>query len=439
MLSVCDNLELYFHVQIFGEKRSSPYMKYEKERLEYCNENEEIVDSNFEKVQFIDEPIRPEKMLALYYEDAYESVSSDQLLPLVDSHSNHGDFGENTMKKMIFVLTDVNMYVVRNEFIRETIFGDAPVPVLYRLHPLETLRTCTIYFGFQRCSLHFHDMDVNVPSSVVPSVPVINWRKQGHKHAFGSPMKNRSVGTESALWHCSPRYESMTVFVYMILTKEKIKTHPIISKVLAAANDIRDSSSSSLQFRPQPRVEIQNKDSQFLDQVALLVHTHDMLRGKGGGGKRIAKTRNKSISINQAIERDSPTIGESPQHVEAIDVIHSQLLSQVWRKKPNYSEDRTLIITPLFFLLCKEDLEKQDVYLTLMDRVAIKDVHKLIEEENDRLAVTLVLSGSATNSSNKVTRSFATRKWRLRCSTRSQQEKVVEECRRICHEMGNLV
>jgi hypothetical protein len=45
----------------------------------------------------------------------------------------------------------------------------------------------------------------------------------------------------------------------------------------------------------------------------------------------------------------------------------------------------------------------QDVHLTLLDRVAIKDVHKLLSED-DPLAFTLVLSGSAANSSNKVTR-----------------------------------
>jgi hypothetical protein len=168
----------------------------------------------------------------------------------------------------------------------------------------------------------------------------------------------------------------------MILTKDKSKTHPIVTTVLPAANHLRqpdpdpdpdpDASSYSIadrapylphpspmcRARPLPKVEIRNKDSQFLDQVALLVHTHDALRGKNPGGRRKAKTKNKSIVINPSSE-DMLLDPDPQQHVQAVDVVHAQLLSQVWRKKQNYSEARTLVITPQFLLLCTEALEMQ--------------------------------------------------------------------------------
>lgn len=229
-------------------------------------------------------------------------------------------------------------------------------------------RSCTLYFGFQRCSLHFHDMDMDLPPTSSPS-PTINWRKQGHKNPFGSPTK----GTNAAGRGVS---SSMAVFVYMILTKDKSRTHPVVTTVLPAANRLRvpedfvdeDTDRSSdcpppallTRTRALPKVEIRNKDSQFLDQVALLVHTHDTLRGKSsaaGGGKRKAKTKNQNIVINPSSEESYDST--SHQHVEAVDVVHAQLLSQVWRKKPNYSEPRTLVITPSFFLLCAEALDKE--------------------------------------------------------------------------------
>ena len=210
-------------------------------------------------------------------------------------------------------------------------------------------------------------MDVDKPPSALPSSPSINWRKQGKKDNFGSPIVNSKPVKKDGRWHGSPRYSSMAVYVYMLLTRDKARTHPIITTVLEAANIIRDPVDPPNAFsrpRPLPRVEIRNKDSQLLDQVALLIHTHDMLRGKAGSGKRIAKTRNKTVSIDPAKEDDySMSQPEGQQYVEAVDVIHSQLLFQTWRKKPNYSEPRTLIITPKFFLLCDEAVDKEVLHI----------------------------------------------------------------------------
>jgi len=458
-LLVIENLETYFKVQVFGHERpsgASPYMFYSTQ-----NPNTAMITglsaasftscNDHEAGKFIAAASRPERVLGFYYEEVIESGKSDQLLPMIrDSIGGSDETSPDQPMRLIFVLTDIHMYVVRDEFAACATFADAPVPYLHRLHPLESLRSCTLYFGFQRCSLHFHDMDIDLPPTSSPS-PAINWRKQGHKDPFSSPTK----GTKATGRGVSG---SMAAFVYMILTKDKNKTHPIVTTVLPAANRLRvpedciddaiDNATYSApplpqaRVRPLPKVEIRNKDSQFLDQVALLVHTHDTLRGKstmvgGSGGKRKARTKNQSIVINPSSD-ESLFDPEVPQHVEAVDVVHAQLLSQVWRKKPNYSEPRTLVITPKFFLLCSEALEKQDVHLTLLDRVSIKDVHKLLPED-DPLAFTLVLSGSAANSSNKVTRSFVTRKWRLRCSSRSQQTKSVDECRRMCKDMGNSV
>ena len=212
----------------------------------------------------------------------------------------------------------------------------------------------------------------------------INFRKQGHKHSFGSPTKNGSGGGGNS-------GSSMAVFVYMLLTKDKSKTHPIVTTVLPAANRLRapellpasppssppsspsSSSSSFLCRRALPHVEIRNKDSQFLDQVALLIHTHDALRGKSKGsnskgnskGMGKSKTRNKSVVITPSTEEQGQGQGqgqgqtEEGGHVEAVDVAHCQLLSQEWRKKPGHQEARTLVVTPQGLLLCEEALDKQ--------------------------------------------------------------------------------
>lgn len=225
------------------------------------------------------------------------------------------------------------------------------------------------------------DADSPLASSSAPASPAINWRKQGHKHPFGSPTKGTNAAGRGV---ASSVGGSTAVFVYMILTKDKGRTHPILTTVLPAANRLREPedaldgdperpsvsvpprplSLSRPRARPLPKVEIRNKDSQFLDQVALLVHTHDTLRGKSAsagssGGKRLlSTTKNKNIIINPSCDEGTFDAG-ALHHVEAVDVVHAQLLSQVWRKKPNYSEARTLVITPKFFLLCTEALDKQ--------------------------------------------------------------------------------
>ena len=207
--------------------------------------------------------------------------------------------------------------------------------------------------------------DSGTSQTVSSPGPVVNYRKQGQSQSLSIFGKGRGRQTRSSSVELR-RPGSCAVFVYMLLTKDKARTHPILTTVLPAANRVRSNVKphGSLVGSPSPRkglpnVEINNKDSQFLDQVSLLVHTHDALRGKGSDkSKRKTKTKNKTVVITPP--RHDSYIGTLPaEHVQAIDVEHVQLLYQIWRQRKGYHEARTLVLTPSFFLLCEEALDKE--------------------------------------------------------------------------------
>jgi hypothetical protein len=121
-LSVLDNLETYFKVQVFGHSRpsgASPYIYYTDAAaggaggdvaMSLEGEMGTPLDSGN---RFVAAPARPERVLGLYYEEVIESEQSDQLLPIIrDSIGGGGDEkAAGGVCRLIFVLTDIHMYV----------------------------------------------------------------------------------------------------------------------------------------------------------------------------------------------------------------------------------------------------------------------------------------------------------------------------------------
>lgn len=177
---------------------------------------------------------------------------------------------------------------------------------------------------------------------------------------------------------------SPVVQQYMILTRDKAHTYPIITRLPQIANAIR----SNLKPVVLPNVKIDNKDAQLLEHVM------------------------KYIS----------SLGSDH------DIVHYQMVYQVWRTRPGVKIPRTIILTQSLILLCSEELHTVDIGLKVLDSAGLKDVFKIYPEDNP-LFVTVVFKPSSVFSSK--------RKWRLCTDSRATVTRLLEECRRACVEKGN--
>jgi hypothetical protein len=172
---------------------------------------------------------------------------------------------------------------------------------------------------------------------------------------------------------------------YMVITKDKARTHPIITTIPHVANLLRES-----RFPPLPKVVISNKDSQLLDCLL------ELIQSLGGG-------------------LDT-------------DIIFTQYISQIWKQRPGYSILRTLILTSQRLLLCAESLERVDVKLDLIDSVMLKDIHR-IRPEDDPTKVTLIMKPQGKMSLVK-------RKWRLQSDSPMIIVKLTDEIRKTMEASG---
>lgn len=208
-------------------------------------------------------------------------------------------------------------------------------------------RSCTLYFGFQRCALEFCDDDTDFLS------------------------RNRQRGADSSA-------------TYMVVTRDKGRTHPIITAVPQIANVARLKREPPLQ-----KVKLANKDSQLLDAVA------DIVQKLGG--------------------------------VET-DVVHYQMLYQIWKQKPGIAAPRTLILTPKYFLLCDEDVSHRDVRISVIDSVKVSDIHN-VRPEDDPVKLSLIMKPTGSLS-------FTKRKWRLQADSSIIMSRVLDEIRKVFTEAG---
>jgi hypothetical protein len=208
------------------------------------------------------------------------------------------------------------------------------------------IRVCTIFFNFQRCALNF---------SSSPST-------------FGLP----------------PALD--TGYNYVIITREKSKTYPIITTIPPLANSIRSVADNSSR-----KVLIENTDAQLLDGIT-----------------EILTTLKSSL----------------------VDVSHYQMLFQYKKKQPNILFPRTLVISQEMILLCDEDLTGNTVKISLLDSNRLKNIFQVRTEENP-LHLTILFKSKAFVGPGK--------KWRLIFETKSAAARTKEECKRACQEIGNNI
>ena len=153
-------------------------------------------------------------------------------------------------------------------------FDKAPLLRVIWAHSLHVSRPAQ-FTGFQRCLLEFS-------SAIAPG-------EEGETpYSFGD----------------SPNH------LYMIITREKSHTHPIITKIPKAANAARTANSGTRGLTGADNVQIYNQDSQLLDAVV------DFAESKSQG-----KTKHDP------------------------DVAHYQMLHQLWRKRPGVSAPRSVVVT----------------------------------------------------------------------------------------------
>jgi hypothetical protein len=180
---------------------------------------------------------------------------------------------------------------------------------------------------------------------------------------------------------------SEMIAAYMIVTRDKSHTYPISTRIPQIANIQRNS------MKPQPlnNVKIENKDSQLLEQILKF------------------------------------TNGDQ-------DISYYQLLYQTWRKKPGMKLPRSIILTKSLILLCSEDLYSIDVKLNILDSYQLKDIAKISHGEDT----------TNTNSQNHIVLIFkrmnvlsTKKKWRLYSDSRTISQRVIDELKRACEEVGN--
>lgn len=225
-LSVVDNLEKYFSEQVFGSSRPSreaPYMRREytqEQNDRYCRDFSQLHDMNPLEILYVDIPYRPERFIAVYRVKVLDITHLEDKVNAEDQVI--------IPEPLIFAVTDINLYVIVDNILNNSIFADAPLPVLRRVHPIDSLRCCLVYFGFQRCAFQFCDNDID--SSL---------RKKYQSYGQGTT-------------------------TYMIVTNDKALTYPLITTFPATANILR-------QARNLSKVNRDNRDSQLLDRVAEII------------------------------------------------------------------------------------------------------------------------------------------------------------------------
>jgi hypothetical protein len=237
--------------------------------------------------------------------------------------------------------------------------------------------TCTIFFGFQRCILGFVDED-QYKDLVVEALAI---QQQAHEQSLANSSGNIDIRPPNPVI----TGERVTC-QYMILTREKTRTYPLITRINKAANAVRSA------FHPIPltNVQIDNNDFQLVEKV---------------------------MQCTLALGGDH-------------DIVHYQMAYQVWRKRPGVKLARTVILTQSLLILCTEQLDRPDIQLDVIDTCKLQEVQKIYLDDNP-LYVTFVLKSGALFGT--------TRKWRMCTDSRATSTRLQEECRRACAEQGNPV
>jgi hypothetical protein len=162
--------------------------------------------------------------------DAQAEISSGGT-SLFDTKEQQQQERQELMKQeleMILVVTNIAVYLMPTACIKPTdTFADAPVPQLYRAHPIHQLQQITIFFAHQRFIMHFKPEHLR--SSQMSSVSLAAYEfadKQFH---------------DCAMYAKYPPSSPDCYYAYQVLTRDKAKTMRML-------NEIAELSKKSKQF-----------------------------------------------------------------------------------------------------------------------------------------------------------------------------------------------
>ena len=109
------------------------------------------------------------------------------------------------------------------------------------------------------------------------------------------------------------------------------------------------------------------------------------------------------------------------------EVVHYQMLHQIFRKEPNVALARSFILSSTMLWLCEESLTSISTAPTLLEMFNITDIFRVPLEDNP-----LNLTIEFKRSRSRLNRC----KWRLQGSSAAAIEKLREDLRRTCAENG---
>lgn len=354
-LRVVENLELYLKEQVFCMQKGKEAFLY----MSWGEEDDSIL---------VKRSVESEVFLACFAEIVHACNRSENDSLSRDISSVGGSTKKKDKKKkaksandpdgvperrVLMVLSTEVLYFVDIDISPTVTFDKAPLLRVIWAHSLHSLTCCTVYFGFQRCLLDFS-------SAISPG-------EEGETpYSFGN----------------SPNYQ------YMIITREKSHTHPIITKIPKAANATRTANSGTHSLTGANNVLIFNKDSQLLDAV-----------------------------VEFAESRSQGKVKHDP------DIAHYQMVHQLWRKRPGVSAPRSVVVTSTLLMLCSENLLEQDVKLTVLDSSSVSDVSKIVAEDADASCVTIIFKSASFG--------ITQRKWRLRLKSTAAASKFLSDIRNV--------
>lgn len=469
-LNILDNLELYFREQVFNPKRPSYPQIYLHEDLG----RKEKLPAGLQHALCLIAAYHPdERLMTMFCEKVIDITALDSRsggaaggaagaaagaaamaaggdddddddVAGGSGAAGGGAGGNNKLlqstsveKPMAIILSDQALYfIAMDEIASSYTFADAPVFTVQAHYPLYQLSVCTIYFGFQRCTLTFsHPAPVTksttttaaavaaTSSTLTTTTTTANTSTSlggGSHNAMQSPVVtaltsalSSSPVTSSTIPLSTPNSPSRShlttgaaaststatsntstastmgtlIAKYMIITREKSRAYPLITRIPQVANQIRNNH----QPNPLTNVKIENKDSQLIEQVTRYIQAQG-------------------------------------DH----DIVFYQMCFQTRSKAPTVLLPRSIILTQSLILLCYEDLWSTEVHLNVLECWKLKDIHKIAVDDNNPMQLVLTFAKRTNVIGNR-------KKWRITTDSRNASTKLLEELRRACNDLGNLL
>lgn len=228
---------------------------------------------------------------------------------------------------------------------------------------------------------------------------------------------------------------------YMIITRDKARTYPIITQIPQLANSSRDL------FTSRYRNALIHDLKHEFNVTTTSDNTYDVLKSLLQGNVCIKV--NKENEVRKLIHN----IASKVLNVSS-EILHYQMLFQSYRKDPEILESRTVILTYNVLFLCQEDLASPNINLQIIDYVYMKDIVKLLLEEDSSIFTVIMksnstssnVSGNGDNEKSVTPRNrfsmllSLTKKWRLKCDDKNKalMIRLHDECKRVCQERGNI-